>query len=228
MISCFSDLGELCWHIKRLWYIAECRQAWWFAGCSVLGLQYEVFGTRELFREGGVCKPAELLLANAGTEHSGNLNVKQLHLNLPPTLTLWHIYCSLQCVSLVCCCLFTFLPGNVAFDPWYLVYKVLPHAAHGGSNDWQQQQGEATLWKVKPSRVLITWALLALQKCPRKCKDLNDKLRGKKWEMLKLSKHWEHKLLKFILVCTPEDFFLKRAALLQNLQERIVNCIFVL
>lgn len=105
------------------------------------------------------CEWTVLLLANAASENSRDLNVKQLHLNPTQTQTLWHIYCSLQYVSLVFCCLFAFLTGNIVFDPLYLVYKVLPHSAHWGSNEWQQQPGEATLWKVKPSRVLITWVL---------------------------------------------------------------------
>lgn len=112
-----------------------------------------------LEKAAGACEWAALLLANAACENSGDLNVKQLHLNPTQTQTLWHIYCSLQYVSLVFCCVFAFLTGNIAFDPKYLVYKVLLHSAHWGSNEWQEQPGEATWKKVKPSRVLITGVL---------------------------------------------------------------------
>lgn len=134
MINCFPDLGELCWHIKRLWYIAECRHALWFVAYTVLLLG--AWETRGIFREGSVCEWTIFLLGNPASENSWDLNVKQLHLNITQT-QLYDIYIVPCSLPLVFCCLFAFLTGNIAFDPWHLVYKAFPHAAHWGSNEWQ-------------------------------------------------------------------------------------------
>ena len=146
----------------------------------------------------------------------GGFDFTQLHLSTVQTQTLRHRYCSPQYVSLVSYGFSAFLAG-LTLDI-YLVYSVASWSTLG-SNDWQQQQEEPVLWKVKPSRVLITWVLspISSTQIPLKYKDLNDKQGDGKWEPLKWRKHWEHKWLQFIFSLYPRRHLLKPKPLLQNL-----------
>ena len=146
----------------------------------------------------------------------GGFDFTQLHLSTVQTQTLRRRYCSPQYAFLVSCCFSAFLAG-LTLDS-YLVYSAASWSTLG-SNDWQQQLEEPALWKVKPSRVLITWVLspISSTKMPLKYKDLNDKQGGGKWELLKWRKHWEHKWLQLIFSLYPRRQLLKPKPLLQNL-----------
>ena len=124
LINCFPDLGELCWHVKRLRYIAECRHAVWSVGCTALGLHSSVLGKQVDHVEKAVCvkEPhSRRQIQQVQTWGIWLLTPLKPHANQNFTT-----YMLFPVLSLVFCCFSAFLAGNIVFDPPYLVYRVSP------------------------------------------------------------------------------------------------------
>lgn len=165
MINCFSDLEELCWHIKGLWYMARCRHSLWFVRCILLGLHYQVNWKQKTSLKKVVWKKGAsgfspslsvALITKKWTRRRFSVLLFFL------TTKMWRREDGI--FSSVFCSLHTFHSGANDYYPSCFAHHVLFCSSHWDSNTWQQGLREPR------TMILLVWkegrASLLLHKYP--------------------------------------------------------------